>query len=215
MPNLDNHQNLYRQLKKEMNAIGRDLDQAIQQVLKALEQRNGASAEALLSRLEDLRQREDPLKEICLEILGGRHGNTPELQWTGCAYKILSLMSKSSTEIAAIARQVGKIHQGPDLPILEDLTRMGAMAARMLAQSIQTVLHPDVERARRIMEEDSSLDRHKEDFAKRAISLTSEHPENAQPVVPYVLVSRHLERIGDHASHMAEEIAYYLQGQAA
>jgi phosphate transport system protein len=198
-----------------MDSIGRDLNQAIQQVLEALEQRNGVSTEALLSRLEGLQKREDPLKEICLEILGGRNGNTPERQWTGCAYKILSLMSRSSVEIAAIARQVGKIRQGPDLPILEDLTRMGAMAGRMLAQSIQTALHPDADSARRIMEEDSSLDRQKEDFATRAISLANEFPENAQPVVPYVLVSRHLERIGDHASHIAEEVAYYLRGQAA
>ncbi len=215
MQNAKNQKNLYRRLKTEMDSIGRDLDLAIQQVLEALARRNGAPPEALLSRLEGLQKREDPLKELCLEILGSGNGNTPELQWTGCAYKILSLMVKSSAEIAAIAGQVGKIRRGPELPILEDLSRMGATAARMLARSIRTALHPDADTARKIMEEDSSLDRQKEDLAQRAISLANEYPKNAQPLVPYVLVSRHLERIGDHASHIAEEVAYYLRGQAA
>jgi phosphate transport system protein len=61
------------------------------------------------------------------------------------------------------------------------------------------------------MEEDSSLDEHKDDFAKRAITFMADHPDSSEPVIPCVLVSRHLERIGDHASHMAEEVVYYLE----
>jgi phosphate transport system protein len=92
---------------------------------------------------------------------------------------------------------------------------MVCTASRMLERSIRIALHPDAAGARKIMEEDSSLDRQKDDFAEKAISLVNDHPQNSQPVVPYVLVSRHLERIGDHASHIAEEVAYYLQEQAA
>jgi phosphate transport system protein len=124
-------------------------------------------------------------------------------------------MSGICTEIAAIARQLGKINDGPDLPIAEDLPEMGRMASRMLEQSIRITLHPDVDGARRIMEEDSCLDRHKDDFATKAICFVNDYPQKSRPVVPYVLVSRHLERIGDHASHIAEEVAYYLQGKAA
>ena len=215
MQNTEDHQGLYRQLKTEMDSVGRDLGQLMKQVLEALEQRNGASAERILSRLDDLRRKEDGLKDICLQILGGKNGSTPELRWTGCAHKILSLMSGVSTEIAAIARQIGKINDGPDLPIAEDLPEMGRMASRMLERSIRIALHPDAAGARKIMEDDSSLDRHKDDFEEKAISLVNDHPQNSQPVVPYVLVSRHLERIGDHASHIAEEVAYYLQEEAA
>jgi phosphate transport system protein len=215
MQNTEDHQGLYRQLKTEMDSVGRDLGQLMKQVLEALEQRNGASAERILSRLDDLRRKEDGLKDICLQILGGENGSTPELRWTGCAHNILSLMSGISTEIAAIAREIGKINDGPDLRIAEDLPEMVCMASRMLERSIRIALHPDAAGARKIMEDDSSLDRHKDDFAEKAISLVNDHPQNSQPVVPYVLVSRHLERIGDHASHIAEEVAYYLQEQAA
>jgi phosphate transport system protein len=215
MWNPEDHHSLYRQLRTEMDSVGSELAQSMQQALEALEQRNGGSAERILGRLDSLRKKEDSLKEICLRILGGKNGSTPELRWTGCSHKILSVMSGISVEIAAIARQIGKINNEPDLPIAQDLPEMGRMASRMLERSIQIALHPDADGARKIMEEDSSLDRHKDNFAEKAISLVSEHPRNSQPVVPYVLVSRHLERIGDHASHIAEEVAYYLQEQAA
>jgi phosphate transport system protein len=215
MPTVNEHQELYLQLKTEMDSAGNDLGQSMKQVLQALEHRDGRSAEMVLDRLEDLRKKEDSLKEICLCILGGKNGRTPELRWTGCAHKVLSLMSGISAEIGTIARQVVKIKDGPDLPIAEDLPEMGRMASRMVERSIRIALNPEEDGARRIMEEDSSLDRHKDDFAKKAISLVNDYPENSQPVVPYVLVSRHLERIGDHASHIAEEVAYYLQEQAA
>jgi len=215
MPNSERNNGLYAQLKTEMHSVGRGLSHSMRKVLEALERRNGASAGHLVGLLEDLQKRENNLKETCLEILGGRSSNTPELRWTGCAHRILLLMSKTSAEIASIAKQIGKINEGPDLPIARDLPEMARMACQMLERSIQTALDPDPESARRVMEEDSSLDRHKEDFTNRAISLVNDHPENSQPVVPYVLVSRHLERIGDHASHIAEEVAYYLQDQAA
>ena len=215
MPNAENQRDLYQQLKTEMNSIGRDMSQSMQQVLEALEQRDVEPAEKLLGQIEDLHQRADALKEICLQFLASTNGNTPEMRWTGCAHRILSLIGNSSTEIAAIAKQVEKIKKCPELPIAKDLPKMGRMASQMLERSIQTALHPDAEDARRIMEEDSSLDKHKDDFVKKAIALTEDNPDNAEPVVPYVLVSRHLERIGDHASHIAEEVAYYLKEQAA
>jgi len=215
MANAENQRGLYQQLQTEMNSVGKDVSQSMQQVLEALEQRDVESAEKLLGQIEALHQREDALKEISLRILASTNGNTPEKRWTGCAHRILSLIGHSSAEIAAIAKQVEQIEKGPELPIAKDLPEMGRLASQMLERSIQTALHPDAEDARRIMEEDSSLDRHKEDFVKKAIAFTADNPDSAEPVVPYVLVSRHLERIGDHASHIAEEVAYYLKEQAA
>lgn len=215
MPNPQDRHGPHGRLKTEMRSVGSALRLSMKQILEALEQRDGARAKELPARLEDLRKQENTLKDLCLQILGGSNGNTPELRWTGCAHNILSLMSKISKEIGIIAKQIGKIDEGPELPIAEYLPEMARLAARMLEQSIETALDPDAENARRVMEEDSSLDKRKDDFATRAINLVNEYPENSQPVVPYVLVSRHLERIGDHASHIAEEVAYYLQEQAA
>ena len=215
MPNAENQQDLYLQLKTEMNSVGRDVCQSLQLALEALEKRDVESAEKVVSQIEALHQREDALKELCLKILASTNGNTPETRWTGCAHRILSLVGNSSAEIAAVAKQVEEIKKCPELPIARDLPEMGRMASQMLERSIQTALHPDAQDARRIMEEDSSLDRHKEDFIKKAIAFTADNPDSAEPVVPYVLVSRHLERIGDHASHIAEEVAYCLRDPSA
>lgn len=215
MKNAEKHRNLHRRLQRELESIGRGLNRSMEQVLTALERRDTESATKLLGWLRGLQEREDGSKEICLQILAGRNGNTPELRWTGRAYKILSLMERSSVEIAAIAEQIAEIKKGPDLPIAKDLPHMGLVASQMLELSIRTALHPDAENARKILEKDASLDNQREAFAKRAIAFTEQHPDHTKPVIPYVLISWHLEKIGDHASHIAEEVAYHLKEQAA
>jgi len=215
MANAEKHQRLYGRLRTEMSSIGRDLNQSMQQVLEAFEQRDAKSVKQILGRLRALRERGDQSREICIQILARTDSNTPELRWAGCAHKILSLMVKSSLEISAFARQITKIGKDPELPIAEELPRMGRMASEMLERSIQITLLPDAATARSIMEADSSLDRHRDEFIERAIAFVGERPDNSRPVVPYVMVSRHLERIGDHASDIAEEVAYYLQEEAA
>lgn len=215
MQNPDRQRGLGRRLKTEMDSIGRDLDQAMHRVIEALEKRNGFSADRVSERLVDLLEREEDLNEICLEILGGKKGPTPELRWAGCAHRVLSLLFRVCEEITGIAAQIGKINEGPELPIRQELPEMGRMASEMLTGSIQAVLRPDAECARRVMEEDSCLDRRKEDFANSAVCLVNQTLNDSRAVVPYVLVSRHFERIGDHASHIAEEVAYYLGEEPA
>ena len=56
---------------------------------------------------------------------------------------------------------------------------------------------------------------YKQNFTEKAVLLMMEKPESLYPVVPYLHISRHLERIGDNASHIAEEVAYFLTEQAA
>jgi phosphate transport system protein len=197
-----------------MSAIGRNLNRSMQQALKALEERDTERARKLLADIKGLRRREDLSKEICLQILARTRGTTLELRWTGCAHRILLLMEKSCKEIAEIAQKVTEINHSPFMPpAAEELPSMGRVASRMLQESIRAALQPDAEYARGIMAADSSLDQKRDAFIKRAITFMMENPTTTIPVVPYLLVSKHLEKIGDHASHIAEEVVYYLQEQ--
>jgi len=213
MTRTQNNHMLQRQLKKEMGLIGKVLSRSLVQVLKAVEERDADLARELISGLQNLQGRENASRDVCVRILALTMGNTNELRWTNSAYKILSLMEKSSLEIEEIARQVEEIEKAPDLPFAKELPSMGAMASSMLRESIQAAISPDADDACRIIVTDSNLDRSKEAFKKKVAAFLSENPEAAQPVTPYLFISKHLERIGDHASHIAEEVAYFLQAQ--
>ena len=202
-------------LAKEVSTLGKDLDKLMNRVLEALAALDVESAEELLAELYTLQKKEYASRETCLEILADRKGNTIELEWIKCAHKVLSLMGESSFEIAEIAYKISEIKKNPEMILADELPFMGQLAAKMLTNSIHTLLQPDVDKALKIMVSDTSLDKCKRDFTEKALILMMEDPESLYPVVPYLHISQHLERIGDHASHIAEEVAYYLHEQAA
>ena len=202
---------LHRQLKKEMGHIGKQLSRSLAQALKAVEKKDAVLARELISGLQRLHGRENASLDVCVRILALTKGNTDELRWTSRAYRILSLMGQSSQEIEEIARKVEEIEKTPELPLAKELPLMGQVASSMLRESIQAAICPDADDACRIIAADSSLDRSKEAFKKKVAAFLSENPEAAQPVTPHLFISKHLERIGDHASHIAEEVAYFLQ----
>lgn len=201
---------LHCRLKKQMSDIGKCLNESLHQVLEAMEKKEPGRALRLIPKLQNLQGREDASREDCLKILALTKGNTDQLRWTRIAHKILSIMKESSAEIEEIAHKVAKIKQNEDLPHVKDLPIMGQHVSRMLKKSIHAVLEPDAEHARSVIKADSSLDRSKQVFTEKAFAFLIKHPEATQFMVPYLFISKHLERIGDQASHMAEEVVYYL-----
>ncbi len=204
---------LYVRLKEELSTIGRHLNELMRQVLNAVENRDAPLAAEVLPLLQEFQNKEDASREICLQILAQTEGDIFDQEWVNCVHKVLVLMGQSSLEIFRIAQKVAALKENPELPLAKDLPVMGKIAARMLQQSIWIVLQPNVEKACQVMESDSSLDRFKNNFSEKAIAFMMENPDILYPVVPYLHISKHLEKIGDHASHIAEEVAYYLHEQ--
>lgn len=199
-------------LRSELESLGRALETILEDTLRACEERNAEKARDLCAQVRGLDEQTSICRETCLEILARPGGGTPEKRWTGHAHTILCLLSEISREIAEIASRTVLLGPGPAPALARDLPRMGREASRMLSGSIRSVLRPDVVTARRIMVSDHSLDHQREAFLSKATDFMLAHPEAARPALPYVQISRHLERLGDHASHMAQEVVYHLEG---
>ncbi len=208
--NGNSYRALHRRLRDDMSVIGKGLSESLRKVMQAFEERDANRANRLIPELKHLQERESASRDICLRILALGQGNTEELRWAGSAHRILALMEKSVDEIQEIAQNVAEIDGSPAVPFAGELPAMGRVACGMLDRSTRTVLRPEAEGARKIIETDSSLDRSRDAFAEKADDFLSIHPEASQGLLPYLLISKHLERIGDHASHMAEEVIYSL-----
>lgn len=205
---------LQSRLRKEMSSLGERLNESLRQVLLAMEEQDTNQARKLIPELNELKEQEDTSHDLCLQILTFTQGNADQIRWTNSAHKILSLMKKSSTEIEEIAHKLTKIEQAPAFPLIKDLPEMGRVANGMLQKSIHAALEPDVDFALGVIEADSSLDRSREHFMDEAVAFLSKNPDATPLMVPYLFISQHLERIGDHASHIAEEVVYYLHDRS-
>jgi len=209
-PRHNNNHALHRRLRRDLSFIGKELRLSLQNVMQAMEEQDRVRAGGLIPDLKQLQAREDASREVCLRILALTRGNNDELRWTRSTHSILTLMEKSSDEIRTIARNVARIPPGPSFPFVRDLPVMGRVAGEMLQRSTRAVLRPEAAFARRIIASDSSLDRRRDAFAEKVRRFLSVYPEATRSLLPYLRISKNLERIGDHASQMAAEVIYFL-----
>jgi phosphate transport system protein len=94
-----------------------------------------------------------------------------------------------------------------------EIPAMGALAADMLHASLDAYVSRDVGRALHVLDRDDALDAQKSDLFRRLLDTMLAQPRTVEPSLEIILVSRHLERIGDHATNIAEEVVFIVSAE--
>ena len=122
----------------------------------------------------------------------------------------LERMADYAVTIAKLTKLVADVEQDP--PLQQNLQEMGERAEEMIRVALDSFADRDLTRAESLVELDELIDRSNRRFVERVVELVAE-PELREWVLRMVLVSRTLERIGDHAVDIGEQIAYLLTGE--
>jgi phosphate transport system protein len=107
-----------------------------------------------------------------------------------------------------IARRARKLNQHPALPETELITPMFAHAMTMFKDAIDAYVREDVQLARSVVPRDQALDEMNSSAGRRLIERMAEDPGQLRGYLNLIFVSRCLERVGDHATNMAEDAVY-------
>ena len=119
----------------------------------------------------------------------------------------LERMADYAVTIAKLTKLVADVE--PDPPLQQSLQEMGERAEEMIRVALDSFADRDLDRAETLVELDELIDRTNRRFVERVVELVAE-PELREWVLRMVLVSRTLERIGDHAVDIGEQVAYLL-----
>jgi len=122
----------------------------------------------------------------------------------------LERMADYAVTIAKLTKLVGDVE--PDPPLQQSLQEMGERAEEMIRVALDSFADRDLDRAETLVELDELIDRTNRRFVERVVELVAE-PELREWVLRMVLVSRTLERIGDHAVDIGEQVAYLLTAE--
>ncbi len=122
----------------------------------------------------------------------------------------LERMADYAVTIAKLTKLVADVE--PDPPLQQSLQEMGERAEEMIRVALDSFADRDLDRAETLVELDELIDRTNRRFVKRVVELVAE-PELREWVLRMVLVSRTLERIGDHAVDIGEQVAYLLTAE--
>jgi len=199
-------------LKKSILHLGAAVEESVRLAVRAIDNRDVALAEQVISSDNDIDQAEVDLEEDCLKILALHQPVAIDLRFIIAVLKINSDLERIGDLAVNIAERVQSLSAQPTVRIPFDLQGLTEKTQAMLRQSLDSLVHLDAAVARKVCYADDEVDainRAMYDLVKDAIR---KHPEQLDVLIPHLSISRYLERIADHATNIAEDVIYMVEG---
>ena len=182
----------------------RSLDRAITGLLK----RDDELCAIAIADDEEIDQLEKQVDKDGIELLLRFQPVASDLRRVVSAMKLSSNLERMADQATNIARRARKLNQHPVLPEAELIRPMYAHAMAMFRDSIDAYVREDEELARAVVPRDQALDEMNSSAGRRLIERMAEDPEQLRGYLNLIFISRCLERVGDHATNMAEDAVY-------
>jgi phosphate transport system protein len=201
------------QLKKRILSLGAMAEERVRLAVKAMENRDTELAERIISTDYEIDEAEMEIEEECLKILALHQPVAVDLRFLSAVIKINNDLERIGDEAVNIAQRVQIIARREKLGIPFDFSAMAEKTEEMLRTSLDAVVNLDLDLAVKVIVSDDEVDAFENeayDVIKKAIET---HPDNVGHLINLLLISRHLERIADHAQNIAEEVVYMIEGE--
>ncbi len=153
------------------------------------------------------------IEEKCLKILALHQPVAIDLRRTIAALKISKELERCADIGVHIAERVGGLARSTvEIKIPKRMTQMAGIALDMLRRSIDAYVELDTSKARAVCEDDDIVDELNREVIRELIEQMRSSPDKIEPSLSLFSASRHLERIADHATNIAEEAVYMVEG---
>ena len=197
-------------LNEQLTRMGELCELAINRVTKALVEGNLEQAKKVMAADEEIDQMEKDIERLCLKLLLQQQPVARDLRQISAALKMITDMERIGDQTADIAEIIisAGMSEAGDAKKIEE---MSAGVARMVNDSVTAYVERDLELARKVMEADDNIDRLFDDIRGSIINLIAEGNRGEQGV-DLIMIAKYLERIGDHATNIAEWVEFSITG---
>jgi len=193
--------------------MGEAVVEAIQKALRALQERDEGLAREVLEGDRRIDSAEVEVEEECLKLLALYQPVAEDLRFIAAVMKINSDMERMGDEAANIAGHALFLAGQDPIPMHPRLKELSETSMRMVRESLAAFVKGDVDAARHICAEDDEADQYNREVINAVWKMMSAEPETVERATHLFSVSRHLERIADHATNIAEDVVYMVEGK--
>ena len=201
-------------LKKEMLRLGNMVELAINNAFLALNNRDSSYVEEVLTNEEQINEMEVQIEEECLKILALHQPVAVDLRFLVVVLKVnndLERMGDIAKNIAERAKDLMESDVIPDLG--QPMQGLPDLVRTMVTSSLDSLVKLDDQLARKIIEMDDEVDQINRDMYVAVKSLVAEQPSIADSAINLLSCSRNMERIGDLATNIAEDVIFVVEGK--
>jgi phosphate transport system protein len=200
-------------IKKRILTLSSLVEERVQSASRAVENIDAGLAQHIIKSDYEIDEMEVEIEEECLKVLALHQPVAVDLRFIIAVIKINSELERIGDQAVNIAQRVEVIAKRPKPPFMFDYAEMGRKAQRMLKMSLDALVNLDVDMAYKVITLDDEVDRIKNDAYDKIKQAIKDLPERVGYYINLLLISRHLERLADHATNIAEEVIYLVEGE--
>jgi phosphate transport system protein len=200
------------ELRGLITDMGAFAEAAIEEAMRCLVERDTAAADVLVNADVQLDELETEAERRVVELIALRAPMADDLREAIAALKIAGVVERIGDYAKNIARRVRRLPEQHEIEPLSMLPEMAKIASSMVHDVLKAFVDRDPERAKTVCVRDDSLDDFYESIFRTLLTYMMENPQNIGPSTTLLFVAKNLERIGDHATNIAEMVYYAATG---
>jgi phosphate transport system protein len=189
------------------------VEEAVKFTLRALQERQPSLAEEVIRGDETIDREENWVEEECLKMLALHQPVAVDLRRIIAVMKINNELERMADLAVNIAERVVSLGSQPALPFPSELPAMADLTVQMVRQSLDAFMRGDAELARQVIDLDDEVDRCNKEIIDELVVRMQAAPALVAPGLSLFSAVRHLERIADHATNVAEDVVYLIEGE--
>lgn len=208
--------NLIRELekiKKKILALGATVEERVHMVVRSIESFDAELATQVEQSDWEIDDMEVEVEEECLKVLALYQPVAIDLRFIIAVIKINNDLERIGDQAVNIAQRVQTIAQQSRTDFMFDYSVMGEKALFMLRNSLDALVNMDIDLAFKVLILDDEVDKIKREAYDRIKTAMAQKGKHLGYLINLLLISRHLERMADHATNIAEEVIYMIEGE--
>ncbi len=200
-------------LKTRLLEMGGLAEERVRAAVRSLVDRDRPGIDAAIRGDEPINALHIEIDSRCFTLLALHQPMASDLRTIVAAVKINTDLERVGDLAVNIGEAARRYVEHPPVKPLIDIPRMGDIAQAMLRDALDAFVRRDTVLAQRVLDEDDILDGLKTQIFRELLTHMLETPAIVEPALDLILISRHLERIGDHATNIAEDVIFMVSAR--
>jgi phosphate transport system protein len=200
-------------LKSEIIRMGSAAEHMVDDALRAFMDRSPEAAQAVFQQEHQVNAYEIGIDNAVADMLALHQPVAKDLRFLLAAMKINNDLERIGDHAVNIAESAVTYARRPSFSSPADIPQMAQMTREMLRVALDGFIHGNPEQCRAVLRSDDTIDDLNRKIARDVMAVIKSNPDAVEQAFDLVRVSRNLERIGDLATNIAEEVIYYLEAQ--
>jgi phosphate transport system protein len=201
------------QIKEKVLKLGSLVETMVENAVASLVDQDSRLAEETIASDNKADHLDVEIDDDCVRMLALHQPTAIDLRFITTAMKVSTDLERMADQAVNISQRAIELNEEPQLKPYIDIPIMSRLAQKMLRECLDAFVRRDVELAREVIEADNKVDALKNQVFRELLTFMMGDTSTIPRAIRLLLVSRHLERVADHATNIAEMVVFLVEGR--